>query len=692
MEQELRSKGYATKIVPSNLSDPEKRAVLDSLGEPTLIYIQKAGNSFHIPDNFLPYKKKHPLVFDFDDYIAVDKLNDMISVADSLICGSHFLKKYAENFVLKTSYLLECCVDEHMFFPSSKKQKSALRVIWSQSYAEVYSDDLLSIADVLNKLKEKYNFELILCGFRNFEEGKIKQKVARRLPFAQLIDYQPLDEFRKETLPLLSQADIAVVPFLNDDSRNGKAGLTLRNNMLMGIPCIASAVGEHNYIINNGENGFLAQNCSDWEKYLEILIKDETKRREIGENSRESILDRYSIKSRSDKLETYINEIWEAFNKPSKRDHKKIKSVCAVIVCRIDADKKSMVAEFINEKPVLKYIEEFLLNTGLIGKVVFALPDDDSHKRFAESLHQYDLNIAHGDPNNTKQRFINLYPAEFDVILRMIIEKPFIDRDTLISTISQLGSLYGALLVADPDWGIHVEAYTNETLALIKNSLQSSHSIWQAVESNVKTKTAKVSFLSKPCVEPILTSFASDKQLSLFKQYVKTNGRLVFENYQDFLISSRETERTVIYDYIKSRKNLSSCEANVCYVLDKLYDEIDFDAVLKKISKNGDRIFLCIDESINPTCFTQVSYHKENITGTISMDRLDLALERASVWASENNIGAVYSLTTGSTVFAVRLGNVLNVPVVCTITSFVDPKDTLLVHHLKMANKIIKSV
>ena len=56
--------------------------------------------------------------------------------------------------------------------------------------------------------------------------------------------------------------------------------------MAMGIPVVASPVGEQKYIIKHGVNGFLVHNEVEWVKYLSLLIEDEEMRRNMGKQGR----------------------------------------------------------------------------------------------------------------------------------------------------------------------------------------------------------------------------------------------------------------------------------------------------------------------------------------------------------------------------------------------------------------------
>jgi len=66
--------------------------------------------------------------------------------------------------------------------------------------------------------------------------------------------------------------------------------------MATGLPTVSSPVGEILYIIEDGKNGFLANNKEEWENKLEKLIRDVKLRKKMGSKARKTIVDNYSIK------------------------------------------------------------------------------------------------------------------------------------------------------------------------------------------------------------------------------------------------------------------------------------------------------------------------------------------------------------------------------------------------------------
>ena len=66
--------------------------------------------------------------------------------------------------------------------------------------------------------------------------------------------------------------------------------------MASGIPAVASAVGVHNEIIQDGLNGFLAKNDNEWFDKTRRLIEDRALRERLGASARQTAENDYSVR------------------------------------------------------------------------------------------------------------------------------------------------------------------------------------------------------------------------------------------------------------------------------------------------------------------------------------------------------------------------------------------------------------
>ena len=63
---------------------------------------------------------------------------------------------------------------------------------------------------------------------------------------------------------MIADFDIGVMPLTDSEWSRGKCGQKLVAYMAMGIPVVANAVGENQYIVDHGRDGFLVHGDAEW--------------------------------------------------------------------------------------------------------------------------------------------------------------------------------------------------------------------------------------------------------------------------------------------------------------------------------------------------------------------------------------------------------------------------------------------
>ena len=123
------------------------------------------------------------------------------------------------------------------------------------------------------------------------------------------IDYGSNQWVPIEKLPeLLSDFDIMVAPLQKTAWYEGKSALRAGLGMAMGIPVVASHVGEQKYVLRHGVNGFLAKNEGEWYTYLKLLIENASMRASIGLRGRETVKKELSLSVCGRNLLKILNE------------------------------------------------------------------------------------------------------------------------------------------------------------------------------------------------------------------------------------------------------------------------------------------------------------------------------------------------------------------------------------------------
>ena len=239
-------------------------------------------------------------IFDFDDALFVHQasrhkilhtlwygfLPKIIRRCDMVTAGSQFLAEYARNYNTNV-HLIPTPVDTSIFYPQAEASHSGQKItIGWMGLANFHVQNLQVLAEPLAELSKKYALRLKLVSALGVKEVRqIFEKIETLNVNYGLDHLVPLDEMPK----LMRDFDISVSPLRSDTFSEGKCAMKALESMAMGIPVVASAVGENNCVITDGVNGFLATTPEEWIKKLEMLIQDETLRKRIGQNGLQTI-------------------------------------------------------------------------------------------------------------------------------------------------------------------------------------------------------------------------------------------------------------------------------------------------------------------------------------------------------------------------------------------------------------------
>ncbi len=100
----------------------------------------------------------------------------------------------------------------------------------------------------------------------------------------------------------LQSFDIGVMPLFNDDMAKGKCAFKIIQYMAVGIPTVASRFGMNKGVIEDGKDGFLVTEISEWIERLSLLINDKGLRENMGRNARQKAEKIYSVQANKDKF------------------------------------------------------------------------------------------------------------------------------------------------------------------------------------------------------------------------------------------------------------------------------------------------------------------------------------------------------------------------------------------------------
>lgn len=268
---------------------------------PDVVVIHRTSNviDLHMTKKLKDQKTK--IIFDFDDalfhmrlpgrFVAYSDIQKIISLCDAVTVGSHYLEDYAKKFN-ENVFLLPTPVDNELFKPYNEKIKDKNKIVigWLGNGTDFQLRYLKILKKALSSLAKKYELKFRIVSALSQNIKKEFENEIYEVDFG-FDEWVSLSEVPKA----ISDFDIGVMPLIDEPFANGKCAMKALEYMAMGIPVVASSVGENKYAIKNNYNGFLAQNTDEWIKYIEKLILDTDLRNNMGLNGIKTIKEQYSL-------------------------------------------------------------------------------------------------------------------------------------------------------------------------------------------------------------------------------------------------------------------------------------------------------------------------------------------------------------------------------------------------------------
>jgi glycosyltransferase involved in cell wall biosynthesis len=195
-------------------------------------------------------------------------------------CGNEYLAVFARQFASRV-FIIPTTVDTDLHIP--KEGNSGRTIVgWTGSHSTLKY--LEKIEPVLIELTTAFpKIEIMVIADRPPVFSKIQCTFHTWNAATEIEDLQNFD--------------IGMMPLPDDEWSKGKCGFKALQYMALGIPAVASAVGENMKIIQHGVNGFLVSSEEEWLNCLSMLLRDPALCKRIGEAGRKRVLDHYSVVS-----------------------------------------------------------------------------------------------------------------------------------------------------------------------------------------------------------------------------------------------------------------------------------------------------------------------------------------------------------------------------------------------------------
>jgi glycosyltransferase involved in cell wall biosynthesis len=263
-------------------------------------------------------KRGIKVIFDLDDALFLPtssffgaKIRPGYFSLEKVIKNSDFVTvngQYLLNFARKLNKNVEVIpdpVDTKIFFRRKKESINTKLILGWEGVGRNHYCNLSMIVEPLAMLAKEHAFKLSLVS--SLGDPLIKQ-MFKPLEKSVTIDYGPTRWVPLIGIAdLISNFDIMLCPLKKTAWYEGKSASRVGMGMAMGIPVIASPVGEQKYVVQNGVTGYLAADSNDWYTYLKQLLENGKLRQQMGDYGRQIVESCLSI----DTVGKQLNDILE---------------------------------------------------------------------------------------------------------------------------------------------------------------------------------------------------------------------------------------------------------------------------------------------------------------------------------------------------------------------------------------------
>lgn len=289
----LGDKGILSKIAYLKVIKQLKK--ICSEFEPDIVHAHYA-TSYGLLGSFL---KKEPFlisVWGFDVYkfphsslLHKKILKRNLKKATHLFSTSHVMAAETKKYTNKKVEVIPFGVNLDLFnYIEIEKQNLDFTIGIVKTLEENYGIKFL--IEAFKKIKDtnpNLNLKLKIVG-KGREENNLKN-LAKTLNVISSVEFLGFVENDKLP-PLINQMDVVVIPSFVESF-----GVAAVEALACKVPVIASDVDGLAEVVIDGENGYLSLpgNANSIAEKVQLLINDPTLRKRLGENGRQSVMDKY---------------------------------------------------------------------------------------------------------------------------------------------------------------------------------------------------------------------------------------------------------------------------------------------------------------------------------------------------------------------------------------------------------------
>jgi glycosyltransferase involved in cell wall biosynthesis len=236
---------------------------------------------------------KRRVIYDFDDERQSPRLKKLMGSVEYLIVSSHALledaKKYNANVLL-----IPTTVPLALYKEKKRPPANHVPVIGWIGSAKGQIENLKILVPVFKALcRRGAQFHFKLIGAQGISDvyDMFFHIDGLSVDIVNDIDWSR----EEEIIASIDKFDIGVMPLVDNARNQRKAGFKLIQYMAIGLPVVASLVGENPFIVRDNDNGFLVRTAGEWEEALTHLLADIALRSRLGAQGAKMIEEEYAL-------------------------------------------------------------------------------------------------------------------------------------------------------------------------------------------------------------------------------------------------------------------------------------------------------------------------------------------------------------------------------------------------------------
>src|SRR6266850_8449975 len=216
------------------------------------------------------------------------KISEISRLAKVVMVNSTQIREYVSQYN-QNIWQVPSVVDtkQYVFRPDLLETKSGdVCIGWSGSPTTI--GNIRVIAGALRKLAERVEHRVHLIGGTEFD-----------LPGVPYVAQEWSAETEVEDL---RKMQVGMVPLPVNEWNKRKFYMKTAQYMALGVPPVATSIGSNPEVVEHGVTGFLADTINEWVEYMELLVRDTARRRQMAARAAQVANEKFSLDANAEKI------------------------------------------------------------------------------------------------------------------------------------------------------------------------------------------------------------------------------------------------------------------------------------------------------------------------------------------------------------------------------------------------------